>query len=88
MLVFDLLDGILGEIGDILRGFDSQCSALSLSPAFQAPFNLSFVTLFCWLVEIGAQDAAGEILLGQEVFRVFMRVLVILAVSQGFAIPV
>lgn len=64
MFVLDLLDSILGEIGDILRGFDTQCPALSLSPTFQALFNLSFVTLFCWLVEIGAQDTAGQILLG------------------------
>ncbi len=67
---------------------DAQRLALRFTPAFQAVHSPGLRSPGGGLVEVGAQQGPGQVLLRQEMLGVIVRVLIALAVPQGARIAV
>jgi hypothetical protein len=63
MFTFNFVDLFLAEVWDILNLGDAQGLALGEAPAFQAVFNLLFISLHGGLVKVSFQEGPGQVLL-------------------------
>jgi hypothetical protein len=86
-MLYDLIDGFFwrgqGRSRILIRG-----PALRFTPARQPVYHLGLVTLSRWLVEIRAQQRAGQVLLGQEMIGCLVRIFIAAPVSQGGCVAI
>ena len=81
MFTLDLLNRLLGQVWYFLGLLNAQGQPLGFAPAGKPLLDLSFTSLFARLVKVSAENFAGQVLLGKEVIRFLMRVLVILPMT-------
>ncbi len=84
---FHLVDLFLGQIGDLFEAGDAEGFTLGFTPALQAVGHFDFIAHAGGLVEVGAQQLFGEILLGEKVLFVHVRVDIALSMPERSGVP-